>query len=57
MEKYEFGDLVVKNNVPCYKIDRGGKITCYLSMVDRKTNKEVTYESNLVLSKSKDISG
>ena len=36
---------------PCYKVDKGGKLTVYFGMLDRKTKQEVTYESNLTLNK------
>ena len=37
--KYQFGQVVLKNNLPCYKIEQQGRITCYLSLLDRKINK------------------
>ena len=51
LKHYRFGQVVQCNGVPCYKVERGGRVTSYLTMVDKKINKEVVYESQLVLNK------
>lgn len=49
--KYEFGEIIQNKNIPCYKILKGGKVTVYLALLDRRLNKETTYESKLNLAK------
>lgn len=43
LKKYEFGKIVEKENLPCYKIEKSGQITAYLNMMDMKVKKIVTY--------------
>lgn len=40
---------------PCYKIEKSGKITTYLGVLDRKSKKMIVYESNLTLTKERDL--
>ena len=53
MNKYEFGTIVLNKNLPCYKIERGGKLTAYLNIIEIKTKKQATYESKLALAKAR----
>lgn len=56
MKEYQFGTVVKVGDIPCYKIERGGCITAYTNSYDKRNNREVNYESNLVLKKIKDMS-
>ena len=34
---YIFGNVITKNKMPCYKIEKGGKITIYKTLTDEMT--------------------
>lgn len=55
MKKYEFGAIVENEKLPCYRIEREGKITVYQTMMDMKNKKLVTYESKLTLAKVRNM--
>ena len=55
LKHYEFGSVVEHEGNPCYKVERRGSITVYLVIIDKKTKKEVTYESKLALAKVRDM--
>lgn len=57
LKKYEFGTIVENEKLPCFKIEREGKITVYWNITDMKTKKLVAYESKLCLTKIKDMAG
>ena len=50
-----FGTIIEHEGSACYKIEKGGKIVTYLIMTDKKTKKDVVYESNLQLDKVRDL--
>jgi hypothetical protein len=56
MRSYEFGTIILNESLPCYKIEKSGKITVYMNMMEMGTKKEVTYESKLSLSKVRNMS-
>ncbi len=39
LRHYEFGTVVEQKGIPCYKVERGGKVTTYLTILDKKLNK------------------
>lgn len=51
LTRYEFGTVIEVEGVPSYKIEKGGKITIYQTLIDRKTKKETVYDSKFVLVK------
>ena len=53
--KYEFGSVVANGGLPCYKVEREGKITAYLNLIDRRTGKELLYQSSLKLKKVRNM--
>ena len=53
--KYEFGSVVANGGLPCYKVEREGKITAYLNLIDRRTGKELLYQSSLKLRKVRNM--
>ena len=38
-KRYKFGSVVENEKLPCYKIDKEGKISAYLSMIESKSKK------------------
>lgn len=50
-----FGTIVEHEGSACYKIDREGKVTTFLTIIDFRTKKQVTYESKLLLKKLRDM--
>lgn len=55
MRRYIFGEIIQSRNIPCYKIESGGRITVFWNIIDRITNREVTFESKLVLNKVRSL--
>ena len=43
------------DGTPCYKIEEEGRVTAYLTIVEKKTKKEVIYESKLILKKVREM--
>lgn len=54
-KNYEFGMVVEHEGNACFKIEKGGKITAYLVIIDKKTKKDIIYESNLELNKVRNM--
>ena len=55
ISKYDFGTVITKENLPCYKVEREGRVSAYLNIIDMKTNKQTTYESRLALAKARNM--
>lgn len=51
--KYQFGTIVQSQKLPCYKIEREGRVTVYMNMIDAKTKKQITHDSKLKLNKDR----
>lgn len=44
---YEFGEIVKWENSNCYKVDKGGVLTIYVVLEDKRANKEIILKSEL----------
>lgn len=55
LKEYKFGTVVEREKLPCYKIEKGGKVSVFMTMVDKYSKKEVTYETKLVLAKVRNM--
>lgn len=55
IQKYTFGNIIKNGEYPCYKIEKGGKITAYMSLMHSGLKKQITYESVLQLDKVKSM--
>ena len=49
VNEYRFGDVINVGDTPCFKIDRYGIVTVFVSMQKKLTKQTVTYESVLHL--------
>lgn len=49
IRKYQFGQVIKRDEIPCFSIERGGKIVTYQTLLDKMTKKEIIYESRLKL--------
>lgn len=56
LKSYVFGTFVTNKQILCYKILNGGKLTVYLTLIDKITGNDIIYESNLTLAKQGVIS-
>lgn len=50
---YQFGTIIMHEGSFCYKIELKGKVTAYLVIIDKKTKRELVYESKLTLAKKR----
>lgn len=48
-KNYQFGTVIENAGNQCYKIESKGRVTVYMALIDKRTNKQITYESNLKL--------
>ena len=53
--EYTFGDIIKQDDIKRYSISKGGKIKIYCDSFDRKNNKLIYYESNLILTKIREL--
>lgn len=49
LRKYQFGQVIKRDEIPCFSIERGGKVVTYQTLLDKMTKKEIIYESRLKL--------
>lgn len=49
--EYNFGEIIKEDDIKCYSISRGGKITIFCIGLDTKTREQIYYESKLTLTK------
>lgn len=53
--EYNFGEIVHVDQVPCYKVEKNGKLTVFVNFYDRNTKKNIIFESVLLLHRNSQI--
>lgn len=53
--EYNFGEIIKNDEIKCYSISSGGKITIYSIGFDIKKSEKTYYESKLTLTKIREL--